>query len=236
MNTVRTVSDTKRSFYTLYTRPVNSIFRRVVEELMVEMHLLSVNEDFKPDGFYHLGVVTTYDRFMQGYQPDADREAIFSALVKALQLDPAQLRADAAHVTAAAQAVGANGIAGWLSLESAGDGHQSQLRAIAQNAKFKYSRLFAIGVFTLLETVNPDLVKDADQSKALLAKISTALNLSSDRFQKDLELYRSNLEKMTQTRQVMEEAIQADRKKRDERAAAQTSSDAPTPEAMEVSR
>ncbi|MFM6220517.1 MAG: photosystem II biogenesis protein Psp29, partial [Dolichospermum sp.] len=57
MNNVRTVSDTKKTFYTLHTRPINTIYRRVVEELMVEMHLLSVNVDFSYDAIYALGVV-----------------------------------------------------------------------------------------------------------------------------------------------------------------------------------
>ena len=42
---LKTVSDTKRSFYTHYNKPINSVYRRVVEELLVEMHLLSVNAD-----------------------------------------------------------------------------------------------------------------------------------------------------------------------------------------------
>ncbi|HAX86545.1 MAG TPA: photosystem II biogenesis protein Psp29, partial [Cyanobacteria bacterium UBA11370] len=66
MNNVRTVSDTKRDFYNCHTRPINSIYRRVVEELMVEMHLLSVNVDFRYDPIYALGVVTSFNRFMQG--------------------------------------------------------------------------------------------------------------------------------------------------------------------------
>ena len=73
MNNVRTVSDAKRAFYTLHTRPINSIYRRVVEELMVEMHLLFVNTDFSYDAIYALGVVTAFDRFMQGYRPEHDR-------------------------------------------------------------------------------------------------------------------------------------------------------------------
>ena len=72
MNNVRTVSETKRTFYSLHTRPINTIYRRVVEELMVEMHLLDVNADFKYDPIYALGVVTTFDRFMEGYKPSED--------------------------------------------------------------------------------------------------------------------------------------------------------------------
>ena len=70
MDTARTLSDTKRSFYTLHTRPINSIYRQVVEEMLVEMHLLSVNADFHYEPIYALGVVNSFDRFMQGYQPE----------------------------------------------------------------------------------------------------------------------------------------------------------------------
>ncbi|MEO1521535.1 MAG: photosystem II biogenesis protein Psp29, partial [Cyanobacteria bacterium J06633_2] len=35
MSNVRTVSDTKRQFYKLHSRPISSIYRRIVEELIV---------------------------------------------------------------------------------------------------------------------------------------------------------------------------------------------------------
>ncbi len=62
---------------------------------MVEMHLLSVNVDFSYNPIYALGVVTAFDRFMQGYQPPSDQESIFNALIKAEQDDPQRYRGDA---------------------------------------------------------------------------------------------------------------------------------------------
>jgi hypothetical protein len=44
------------------------------------------------------------------------------------------------------------------------------------------------------------------------------LHISSDKLQKDLELYRSNLEKLSQAQEVMKDILAADRKKREERA------------------
>ena len=82
MNNVRTVSDTKRAFYGQHTRPINAIYRRVVEELMVEMHLLLVNADFNYDSIYALGVVNTFDRFMKGYEPESDRTSIYTAIIQ----------------------------------------------------------------------------------------------------------------------------------------------------------
>jgi photosystem II biogenesis protein Psp29 len=219
VNNVRTVSDTKRAFYNTHTRPVNSIYRRVVEELMVEMHLLSVNVDFRYDPLYALGVVTSFDRFMQGYRPDQDKEPIFNAICQALGYDPQKFRQDAAHLLSLA------GNHPWDQLLStSSDVPDTYLRenvqAIAHNPKFKYSRLFAIGVFTLVGTADPNLIKDETSRVAALKQVCSTLNLPEEKVQKDLELYQSNLEKMAQAQLVMEDLIKADRKKREERAQA----------------
>ncbi|MBW4443689.1 MAG: photosystem II biogenesis protein Psp29 [Plectolyngbya sp. WJT66-NPBG17] len=216
MNSDRTVSDTKRSFYSLHTRPINSVYRRVVEELMVEMHLLAVNTDFRYDPFYALGVVTTFDRFMQGYCPDADKESIFNALCQSLESDPQQYRGDAQRLVSAASQTSWDAI---LIPDKASE-FRDALNAITSNPKFKYSRLFAVGVYTVLETSSPETVKDATKLTEALKQVCQALNVSEDRVQKDLELYRSNLEKMVQVQAVIADALAADRKKREERAQA----------------
>lgn len=233
MNNVRTVSETKRAFYNVHTRPINSIYRRVVEELMVEMHLLSVNVDFRYDPIYALGVVTSFNRFMQGYRPEQDISSIFDGLCSALQEDPNRYRHDTERLEGLAKRTSAQELIAWLEqsqqIYDASD-LQDQIRAIANNPQFKYSRLFAIGIFTLLELSNPDLVKDENQRNEALKKVCTSLKLPEDKIQKDLDLYRSNLEKMAQARLVLEDALQAERKKREDRekakaAAAQSSAE-----------
>ncbi len=221
MNNVRTVSDTKRDFYNHHTRPVNSIYRRVVEELMVEMHLLSVNVDFHYDPIYALGVVTSFERFMQGYRPERDKESIFDALCQAVGKEPQQYKQDAERLKTLAERLSGKELVSWFSsptpVDSVGDLHNT-IAQISDNPKFKYSRLFAIGIYTLLEQADLELVKDEKRRTEALKGISNALSLPEDKLQRDLELYRSNLEKMAQARIVMEDAIKAERKKRDQRA------------------
>ncbi|MBK1990018.1 photosystem II biogenesis protein Psp29 [Sphaerospermopsis aphanizomenoides BCCUSP55] len=229
MNNVRTVSDTKRTFYNLHTRPINTIYRRVVEELMVEMHLLSVNVDFSYNSIYALGVVTTFDRFMQGYQPELDQASIFNALCQAVEQDPQRYRQDAARLKVVAQSLPAKDLISWLSQTTHLDQDadlQAQLQAIAQsaapkanadNANFKYSRLFAIGLFSLLEMSDPEFVKDDKQRNEALTAIAQGLHLSEEKLTKDLDLYRSNLDKMAQALIVMADMLAAERKKRDQR-------------------
>ncbi|MBE9207596.1 photosystem II biogenesis protein Psp29 [Nostoc sp. LEGE 06077] len=220
MNNVRTVSDTKRTFYSLHTRPINTIYRRVVEELMVEMHLLSVNVDFSYNPIYALGVVTTFDRFMQGYQPERDRESIFHAICQAVEQEAQRYRQDAERLQTLAKNLAANDLIAWLGQtnHSGQDADlQVQLQVIANNSHFKYNRLFAIGLFSLLEESDPDLVKDEKQRTDAIKTIAAGLHLSEDKLNKDLDLYRSNLEKMSQALVVMADMISADRKKREQR-------------------
>jgi len=221
VNKVRTVSDTKRDFYNQHTRPVNSIYRRFVEELMVEMHLLSVNVDFCYDPIYALGVVTSFNRFMQGYRPPEDQESIFHALCQAVGQEAQKYQKDAELLSGLSGNIPAAELVSWFSspkpLDAAGDLHTT-VAAIADNPKFKYSRLFAIGLYTLLEQADSELVKEEKQLTEALKPIAQALNLPEEKLQKDLELYRSNLEKMAQAQSVIEDVIQAERKRREQRA------------------
>ncbi|RUT06718.1 protein Thf1 [Dulcicalothrix desertica PCC 7102] len=190
---------------------------------MVEMHLLSVNVDFSYNSIYTLGVVTAFDRFMQGYQPESDKASIFYAMSQAVEANEDQYHQDAARLLNVAKSLPVNDLVAWLSQTNRLENDtqlQAELDAIAHNPKFKYNRLFAIGIFTLLEASDPEVVKDEKGRTEALNSIARGLNISDDKLNKDLELYRSNLDKMTQAMAVMADMLQADRKKREERAKA----------------
>lgn len=186
----------------------------------MEMHLLSVNLDFRYDPVYAVGVVTSFERFMQGYQPAKDQESIFQALCRSVEADPERFRQDAERLRNLAKHLSADELLDWLCLQSHRDevaDLQQFLRAIAENPRFKYSRLFAIGIFSLLEWADPELTKDETRLAQALEKVGTTLGIPVDKFQRDLELYRSNLEKMLQAQAVMQDAITAERKRREQR-------------------
>ncbi|MGP1373790.1 MAG: photosystem II biogenesis protein Psp29 [Almyronema sp.] len=230
MNNVRTVSDTKRAFYARHTRPIHSIYRRVVEELMVEMHLLSVNVDFVYDPLYALGVVTTFERFMQGYEPSQDRASIFQALCQSIERDPQQFEADAAQIKQSVATLSIEDFKAQIqNIDSSADQQPwDTLKAIAHNEKYKYSRLMAIGLYTLVETIDPEFVKNDKQRAELFMQVCATLNIADDKVQKDLDLYRSNLEKISQAQAVMKDILEADRKKRLQREQAKAATATPT--------
>ena len=217
---MKTVSDSKRAFYSAYPRPINSIYRRVIEELLVEMHLLSVNADFKPDPIYYLGIVTSYERLMQGYQPEEDKEKIFNALCTATNADPQKYKSQAGTLLSLADNKSVEELVDWFGNPTA-DGDTGYIvepiKAIASNENFKYSRPFAIGIYTLLEECDLELVKDLEKFNETVDTIASKLQISSEKMKKDLDVYRGSLEKMVQLLKVIEDVLEASRKKREKR-------------------
>lgn len=223
MNTRPTVSDTKRAFYSRQTRPVNSVYRRVIEELLVEMHLLRVNDDFQYDAIYALGIVTSFDNFMEGYEPASDRENIFSALAAAEEIDLQRIHSNAEHLGNTVNAKTLDGLKDWFkSASTSGMGEfEAQVKTIVDNKSFKYSRLFGIGLYAMLQKADEEAAKDEEKVKGYLTEMSALLGLSEDKLTKDIELYRSNLEKVQIARQTLAEIVAADRKREAQRQAEQ---------------
>lgn len=218
MQTPRTVSDTKRAFYAAHTRPIHSIYRRFLEELLVEIHLLRVNVEFRYSPLFALGVVSAYDQFMEGYRPEGDRARIFEALCRAEEMEPQQLQEDAAS---------------WQQYQGRplqqiidelnSDDVSAPLRSLKDNGK--YSRLLAIGLYAFLEQLAGNLTGNLNET---LDQFSGVVALPIEKVKRDLELYRSNLEKMSQARSLMQELVEQERKRR----AAQ---DTPPPNTIDAS-
>lgn len=217
MDKLRTVSDTKRNFYQHHNRPINSIYRRVVEELMVEMHLLSVNVDFRSDPIYYLGVCQSFTQFMNGYLPESDKESIFRALCLSIGDNPDEYRQKSDTLQHFATEKSPQDLINWLLSPDNDNGMEANAnhwRYALENPNFKYSRLFAIGFYSLLEKSDGDIVKDDDKFTQLIQPLTDRLNLPIDKFKKDLELYRSNIEKMAQMLIVLADTLEASKKKR----------------------
>ncbi|KAG6551654.1 hypothetical protein Mapa_006740 [Marchantia paleacea] len=208
---IPTVADTKRAFLDAYRRPIPSIYSNVIQELLVQQHLMRYNTTYKYDAVFALGFVTVYDQLMDGYPSTEDRDAIFKAYISALKEDPEKYRSDAMKLEAWAKEQNS------VSIVSFGDGEVGAiLKDIAERAgskdKFHYSRFFAIGLFRLLE-----VAKASDPS--ILEQLSKALNVNKLSIDRDLDVYRNLLSKLAQAKELLKEYI--DRRRRPSRGKAQ---------------
>ncbi|KAB5512994.1 hypothetical protein DKX38_030022 [Salix brachista] len=149
-----TVAETKLNFLKAYKRPIPSIYNTVLQELIVQQHLMKYKKTYRYDPVFGLGFVTVYDQLMEGYPSDEDREAIFQAYIKALEEDPEKYRIDAKTLEEWARTQTPSSLVDFSSREGEIEGTLKDIAERAASGDFSYSRFFAVGLFRLLELSN----------------------------------------------------------------------------------
>ena len=209
-----TISDTKRSFHACCDRVIAPAYRQVVDELLVELNLLLFQRRFHQDAIFATGLCQTFDSFMQGYRPEAQKEEIFQAICSALELDAVAIRAEVAQAHESVAGQMRDGVQQWSSSNPQTPVVVRQFLERVQQPGFHYNRLQAVGLMTLVEVavgIDPD---DATAAAKAAKQLAADVGLAHERFGKDVDLYRANLEKMAQGLEAMEEAVAAEQRRR----------------------
>ncbi len=209
-----TISDTKRSFHACCDRVIAPTYRQVVDELLVELNLLLFQKRFHRDAIFATGLCQTFDSFMQGYRPEAQKEEIFQAICSALALDAVAIRAEVAQARESVAGQMRDGVRQWSSSNPQTPVVVRQFLERVQQPGFHYNRLQAVGLMTLVEVavgIDPD---DATAAAKAAKQLAADVGLAQGRFGKDVDLYRANLEKMAQGLEAMEEAVAAEQRRR----------------------
>lgn len=83
---------------------------------------------------------------------------------------------------------------------------------------YAYSRVLAVGLYTAYEVVAKSLFKEPEErTRRFLEDVVGKLPFSAERVKKDLELYRSSLDRMKQARAIVEEMVKAARRQQERR-------------------
>ncbi|XP_078428568.1 photosystem II reaction center PSB29 protein [Wolffia australiana] len=217
-----TVSDTKLNFLKGYKRPIPSIYNTVLQELLVQQHLIRYKRTYQYDPVFALGFVTVYDQLMDGYPYNDDRDAIFKAYIAALNEDPEVYRSDAKKMEEWARAQNSISLVDFPSREGDIEGSLKEISQRASNkGSFTYSRFFAVGLFRLLELASAT-------EPAVLDKLCAALNVDKRSVDRDLDVYRNLLSKLVQAKELLKEYVDREKKKREEREGSQKANEAVT--------
>ena len=104
----------------------------------------------------------------------------------------------------------------WIA--AAGEGAPEPLAfslASIRRPDFHYSRLMAVGLLSLLEEAHGADSLDPAALRAAAHELAVAMGLMRERVDKDISQYATNLEKMAQAVELMEETVAADRRRRE---------------------
>ena len=210
----QTIADSKRAFHQAFPHVIAPLYRRVSDELLVELHLLSHQTQFNSTPLFAVGLDKVFATFTRGYRPQGHPDRLFEAICSSNGFDANALKQQASQMRDAASASAMEGVTALLSEQRLPEGSH-------------YSRMMAIGLLSVLETARGNQDSPDDQTLVKQAvDLCEDLNLPSERVEKDLNLFASNSERMEQAVELMEETLASDRKKREQRqdAAAQDTS------------
>ena len=209
MASSQTIADSKRAFHQAFPHVIAPLYRRLADELLVELHLLSHQSRFEANALFSVGLCTVFDTFTKGYRPEDQTTALLSALCSSNGFDAAALRKTCISLIDQAKGKGSDSVKSLLSSHRLKDGGH-------------YSRLMAVGLMRLLQSASSD---DANPDHAALVQqckeLAETLGLPADRVEKDLTLFGSNSERMDQAVELVEETIAAEKRKKERRLAEQ---------------
>ncbi len=206
-----TISDSKRAFHLAFTHVIPPIYRRVSDELLVELHLLTHQKGFKADPLFSIGLCDVFDSFTQGYKPEKHLQPLFEALCKSNGLDPISIRSKSEKLLTAISGCDLEELDLWIK----SDEEDSHMKLFEETILYKsksrnYSRLMAIGLLKVLKSTKNKNLFNYNQKTCEYLELK---GLSKVKVEKDLNLYDSNIEKLNQALELFQETINNARKK-----------------------
>ena len=187
-----TISDSKSDFHKEFPYVIPPIYRKLADELLVELHLLSHQKNFKKDSIFATGLKEIFNKFTSGYKPSEHINKLFEAICNCNGFDPAEINSSSEQLVTKAKSFAKEDLEAFL----------KQLNN-EKNGNDYYSRINAVGIYKLI--IEMPLLKDEKEEgiKKAINNISELLGYQYSRVEKDISMYKSNIEKMKQALEII---------------------------------
>ena len=186
-----TVSDSKKLFHEQFPYVIPGLYKRIVDEMLVELNLLNHQNEFFQDYLFCIGLTETFKELMKDYKPEKHLNNLFDSLCSSTNFDATKIKD--------------------ISEKSLADFKKKSSKEITEllikksESKLYSSRILNLGIYLIISNSNDfEESKDTEKNKNI-TNIFTKLNLSVSKAEKDIGLYKSSITKMEQSKELMEE-------------------------------
>ena len=195
-----TVSDSKTLFHEQFPFVIPNLYKRIVDEMLVELNLLNHQSEFTKDSYFCVGLSETFKELTNGYEPKEHLENLFNALCSSTNFSPDKILKISEATIKSHNNKNLEEISNKIIQES--------------SEKVYYSRILILGIYKIITLAN-DFKEEVDISKLeVLTKLTNELNLPLTKVEKDISIYISNLKKFEQAKELIRETILSEREKR----------------------
>jgi len=198
-----TVSDSKTLFHDQFPFVIPGLYKRIVDEMLVELNLLNHQSEFTLDCYFCVGLTEIFKELTEGYEPNTHLKNLFSALCKSTNFKDDEIIE----------------ISNTTINEHQNKSLEEIFNLIIDKSPKKpyYSRILMLGIYKILTKAN-DFKDNEDVAKIkIISELAEKLELPLTRAEKDISIYKNNINRITQARELLKETVLADRKKREDK-------------------
>ncbi len=180
------------------------IYRRFTDEILVELHLLSHQKNFRVEGIFSVGLTKVFEEFTQGYKPEGHLNQLFEALCLSSGYDSKKIRELSAKTIEESKSISTEDIFHYLQQDQAPTSSQGIVNKIAKlkEDSSHYSRIITIGLKSVI--ISTGSKENIDNNVIDLAEL---IGFSRARVEKDLALYNSSKEKLNQAFELLKDTL-----------------------------
>ncbi len=209
-----TVSDSKAKFHKEFQYVIPAVYRRIVDEFIVELNLLRNQKKFSEDNLFSFGLVRTYLELTTGYKPKEHVKELFNAILISTGFDFERIESMAKNMIEKSKSLDKEDFK-----DKALDPEKINklfLDNVGINKDNYYSRITGIGLFKFIEMVKgEDEMKE--KSSTNIGLIGEAIGFRKDRIEKDISLYKNNAEKINKVMELIKINIEEEKRREDRR-------------------
>ena len=194
-----TVSDSKKLFHEKFPYVIPGLYKRIVDEMLVELNLLNHQNEFTQDYLFCVGLTETFKELMKGYQPEKHLDLLFESLCSSTNFEAKEIN----EISQASQ----------KEFKNKKTCDISKLLIDKSKSKLYPSRILNLAIYILISSAQDLKDKDESGTNKMISDIFEKLNLSANKAEKDIGIYKSSISKMEQAKELIEELRIKDKKK-----------------------
>ncbi len=194
-----TVSDSKKLFHEQFPYVIPGLYKRIVDEMLVELNLLNHQNEFKQDYLFCIGLTETFKELMKGYKPEKHLDLLFESLCSSTNFEAKEIK----EISQKSQE------------EFNNKSFKDMFKLLEEKKETKLypSRILNLGLYLLISNSNDLKGKNESDTNKIISDIFENLKLSFDKAEKDIGIYKSSISKMEQAKDLIEELRIKDKEK-----------------------
>ena len=194
-----TVSDSKKLFHEKFPYVIPGLYKKIVDEMLVELNLLNHQNEFTQDYLFCIGLTETFKELMKGYQPKKHLDLLFESLCSSTNFEAKKI----------------NEISKNSQKEFKDKTSKDILKLLKEKSDSRLypSRILNLGIYILIANSKDLKEKNESEMSKIISDIFEKLNLSTNKAEKDIGIYKSTISKMEQAKELIEELRTKDKKK-----------------------